>query len=204
MIQTNWRRTNMKRKLGDLKWAALFVRAARLRVAATRRFLRLRNAATAIGKTARGWLRRRRFLTLKKCCVRVQANSRRVVQRRRFVRFCGSVVAVQTVLRTFLARRRFLAQRRAVIKIQAAARRGVGRRGFRRLKGSALQLQALARAGGDKSCQRATRNDGVQRTCAGGSKEAMGRRRAGGAGMVRGCFAKRRYLNIRQAIAPGC
>ena len=62
MIQTNWRRTNMKRKLGDLKWAALFVRAARLRVAATRRFLRLRNAATAIGKTARGWLVRRRLL----------------------------------------------------------------------------------------------------------------------------------------------
>ena len=51
MIQTNWRRTNMKRKLGDLKWAALFVRAARLRVAATRRFLRLRNAATAIARS---------------------------------------------------------------------------------------------------------------------------------------------------------
>ena len=40
MIKTNWRRTNMKRKLGDLKWAALFVRAARLRVAATRRYSR--------------------------------------------------------------------------------------------------------------------------------------------------------------------
>ena len=99
MIQTNWRRTNMKRKLGDLKWAA-FVRAARLRVAATRRFLRLRNAATAIGKTARGWLVRRRFHF--QAVLRPRAGElTRFVQRRRFVRFRKSVVAVQTVLRTF-------------------------------------------------------------------------------------------------------
>ncbi|ETV95393.1 hypothetical protein, variant 1 [Aphanomyces invadans] len=139
------RRYLARRRFLRMKRAAISIQAGERgrKARALARYLRAApKAQTAIARRVRGFLARKRFVTLKQSGFVVKASIQAFFHRQRYLRLRKAAIAISKSVKRFVACKRYARQRKAAIRIHA-----VGRGFLARLKyGKKARIRAQVRA----------------------------------------------------------